>query len=74
MSELFSASPAKHDQKPSAQPVATYVLDPGSLNTKLMLTQETQTENRTLIKYLLTLINETIMRQIEEQSVLMTNQ
>ena len=28
----------------------------------LMLTQETQTENRSLIKYLLTLINETMMK------------
>ena len=32
----------------------------------LMLTQETQTENRSLIKYLLTLINETMMKQLED--------
>lgn len=34
----------------------------------LMLTQETQTENRSLIKYLLTLINETMMRQLQDQA------
>lgn len=52
----------------------TYTIDPATFDRKLMLTQETQTENRSLIKYLLTLINDTIMRQIEEQSVQMTNQ
>ena len=39
-----------------------------------MLTQETQTENKSLIKYLLTLINETMMRQLEDQSVRMTKE
>ena len=43
-------------------------------NSVLMLTQETQTENRSLIKYLLTLINETIMKQLEAQSIMMTQE
>ena len=46
----------------------------GGSDKKLMLTQETQTENRTLIKQLLTLINETLMQQLQEQSVRMSVQ
>ena len=54
-----------------SQPMIRAKVPPNSV---LMLTQETQTENRTLIKYLLTLINETIMKQLEEQSVRMTKE
>ena len=38
----------------------------------LKLPQSTQTENRSFIKYLLTLINEAIMRRIEHQSIQMS--
>jgi len=40
----------------------------------LMLTQQTQTENRSLIKQLLTLINETIMQQLSEQAARMSKE
>jgi len=39
-----------------------------------MLTQQTQTENRSLIKQLLTLINETIMQQLSEQAARMSKE
>ena len=37
----------------------------------LMLPQQTQTENRSFIKHLLTLINEAIMRQLEDKAQFM---
>ena len=39
-----------------------------------MLTQETQTENRILIKQILTLINEAMMKQLESKSLQMSKE
>ena len=43
-------------------------------NSVLMLTQETQTENRILIKQILTLINEAMMKQLESKSLQMSKE